>query len=497
MVFRFSIVGLLASLFLFACQQPNSSDDIGIRPFQEKHRPQFHFSPPTQWMNDPNGMVYWNGEYHLFYQHFPDSNVWGPMHWGHAKSEDLIYWEHQEIALFPDSLGYIFSGSVVADIQNTSGLGIDNQTPLVAIFSYHHPEREAQGTTDYQSQGLAFSIDEGKTWSKYPRNPVLLSPGVRDFRDPKVFWYEPSNTWIMSLAVLDKISFYSSPNLIDWSHLSDFSVEWANFEGVWECPDLFPLTAPDGSEKWVLLVSINPGGPLGGSATQYFIGDFNGKEFTVLSNRVLWLDHGTDNYAGVTWSNIPAEDGRTIFIGWMSNWEYAQVVPTTAWRSAMTLPRSLSLFGNGESLRLASFPIEEIHKLKGTPISAQGNSFPLQSDILHLSLLPKQEDFSIEWSNSAGNVLRVYRDGDKIAIDRSLSGITDFNNLFSKTQSMDLEGLNVEKMDVFLDKASIELFINDGQRAMTAIFFPDSTWSHFKCQGVELPVKGNYFRSIW
>ena len=308
-------------------------------------------------MNDPNGMVFYEGEYHLFYQHYPDDNVWGPMHWGHTVSQDMVNWKHMPIALYPDELGYFFSGSAVIDWQNTSGLGTVDNPPMVAIYNYHEPVgAEDPDRTDFQYQGIAFSLDKGRTWTKYDNNPVLNNPGIRDFRDPKVMWFEPTQRWIMTLAVKDHISFYSSPDLISWTHESDFGLEVGGHGGVWECPDLFALQVDDSDEvKWVLLVSINPGGPAGGSATQYFVGEFDGASFIMDPSfapqvtppagsdeeRAVWMDYGPDNYAGVTWSDVPDSDGRRLFIGWMSNWSYSQVVPTTVWRSAMTVPREL------------------------------------------------------------------------------------------------------------------------------------------------------------
>ncbi|MEL7146805.1 MAG: glycoside hydrolase family 32 protein, partial [Bacteroidota bacterium] len=225
----------------------------------EEYRPYFHFTPPSQWMNDPNGMFYYEGEYHLFYQHYPDSNVWGPMHWGHAVSRDMIVWEHLPIALYPDSLGYIFSGSAVVDWKNSTGFGTAEQPPIVAVYTYHDPLGEKAGKTDFQSQGIAYSIDKGRTWTKYDANPVLPNQGVKDFRDPKVFWHQQSQRWIMTLAELDHISFYASENLIAWEKLSDFGLTYGSHGGVWECPDLFELTVEGTEEsKWVLLVSINP-----------------------------------------------------------------------------------------------------------------------------------------------------------------------------------------------------------------------------------------------
>ena len=291
--------------------------------YGEQHRPQFHFSPPGHWMNDPNGMVFYEGEYHFFYQHYPDSSVWGPMHWGHAVSADLVHWQQLPIALYPDALGYIFSGSAVVDWNNTSGLGQNGKPPLVAMFTYHNMAAEKAGRKDCESQGIAYSNDRGRTWTKYAANPVLPNPGNRkDFRDPKVIWEEVSRQWVVALAVGDHIEFWGSPDLKKWSHLSDFGKDLGAHGGVWECPDLFPMAVdksggdfkspPDSpQQQWVLIVNLNPGGPNGGSGTQYFVGDFDGKNFTldadfakyVPKGKGVWLDLGKDNYAVVTWSD--------------------------------------------------------------------------------------------------------------------------------------------------------------------------------------------------
>lgn len=274
----------------------------------EQYRPAYHFTPAKGWMNDPNGLVYVDGEYHLFFQHYPDSTVWGPMHWGHAVSKDLVHWEELPIALFPDSLGYIFSGSAVYDAANTSGLGSTATPPLVALFTYHDPKGEKARTIGFQTQGLAFSLDKGKTWKKYEGNPVLKNPGIRDFRDPKINQVTQANgksTWVMTLAAQDRIHFYESANLKEWTFLGEFGQGVGAHGGVWECPELLSMKAPDGRQKWVLLVSMNPGGPQKGSATQYFIGDFKQGAFTPDDTMIRWLDYGPDNYAGVTWANLP------------------------------------------------------------------------------------------------------------------------------------------------------------------------------------------------
>ena len=303
--------------------------------YQEAYRPQFHFSPQKNWVNDPNGMVYNNGIYHLFFQYYPNATVWGPMHWGHATSKDMVHWQQQPIALYPDSIGYIFSGSAVVDKNNTSGFGKKGQSPLVAIFTHHNPKAEKEKRTDTENESIAYSLDNGKTWLKYKNNPVLKNPGISDFRDPKVMWYEPQKKWLMTLATKDRITFYSAPDLKNWTKESEFGNDIGAHGGVWECPDLFSLN-DNGKQVWVLIVNINPGGPNGGSATQYFTGDFDGKVFKPFDTTTRWIDYGPDEYAGITWSNTGE---RKIFLGWMSNWEYATVVPTKSWAKCHDYPK--------------------------------------------------------------------------------------------------------------------------------------------------------------
>ncbi|MBD8487228.1 glycoside hydrolase family 32 protein [Echinicola sp. CAU 1574] len=487
---------LLLAFFLYACsEKPKEKTAENIQLFDEKYRPQYHFSPPQQWMNDPNGMVYLDGEYHLFYQHYPDSNVWGPMHWGHAVSKDMLNWEHLPIALYPDSLGYIFSGSAVIDHGNTSGLGKDGNDPMVAIFTYHQNQKG-------QTQGIAFSNDKGRTWTKYKGNPVLKSPGIPDFRDPKVSWYEQTNgigKWIMTLAVKDKISFYSSPNLIDWKHESDFNPDWAAYGGVWECPDLFPLTTPEGNKKWVLLVSINPGGPNGGSATQYFIGQFDGQTFTAEGSDVKWIDHGADNYAGVTWSNIPREDSRRLFLGWMSNWQYANIVPTQAWRSAMTIPRELQLVrDNSGNILLSSAPIKEIQNLVESTNVIEGASFMLDHNLFQLDLekTPEQSG-SVIFSNDLGENITLQITHDEITFDRSNAGKTDFQDEFGNIHHAPIKNIKIKNVSIFSDRSSLEFFFNDGEMVMTEIIFPNAPLLKVELKGFKGENKVHYFKSIW
>ncbi len=442
-------------------------------PSGEKYRPEYHFTPPSGWMNDPNGMIFFEGEYHLFYQHFPDQTVWGPMHWGHAVSEDLINWENLPIALEPDSLGYIFSGSAVYDAANSSGLGSKENPPLVAIFTYHDEKKSQSGAEDYQSQALAFSLDKGRTWNKYEGNPVLPNQGIKDFRDPKVSWMQyadGSQGWLMSLAVLDRIQFYSSPDLIHWTLQSEFGSEQGAHGGVWECPDLFPLTAPDGSRKWVLLVSINPGGPQKGSATQYFIGDFKNGSFIPDDQMIRWMDYGPDNYAGVTWNNLPEEQNRTVLIGWMSNWLYANEVPTKSWRSAMTIPRKLELFDVDGTLLLKSTPVKEMELLRKDSYSISDKTSLLPSQAVEIQA-EVEDDFSILLSNELGEKLAIFKIGGLVTVDRSLSGKNEFHPDFAASHSAPMSW-EASEIQIFLDASSVEVFVNQGELVMTSLVFP-------------------------
>ncbi len=460
----------------------------------ELYRPQIHFSPQQHWMNDPNGMVYYRNLYHLFFQYYPGSTVWGPMHWGHATSKDLIHWKHLPVALYPDSLGYIFSGSAVVDIHNTSGFGKNGAIPLVAIFTHHDPRGEKEGKTNYQNQSIAYSLDKGKTWKKYAHNPVLINPGIKDFRDPKVSWYAKEGKWIMTLATLDCISFYSSKDLKNWNKESEFGKKLGAHGGVWECPDLFPL-AFGGKTIWILLVSINPGGPNGGSATQYFTGNFDGKSFIPFQTDTRWIDYGPDDYAGVTYFNTGA---RKIFLGWMSNWNYGTVVPTKNWRSAMTIPRDLSIEKMGTKYFLTSKPIPELRGLSGKSLSLKeinASDFDLSKNIgklegpslLHLSA-DSIESFSLSFLNAQGEKIMVgyNKEKNQYYIDRRSSGIVDFNKDFpgiytapriSEKKSMDLTFI--------IDNASIEFFADNGLSVMTAIFFPRHPYSEIKLNAGE------------
>ena len=456
--------------------------------YKEAHRSQFHFTPKQKWMNDPNGMVYYEGEYHLFYQYYPDSTVWGPMHWGHAVSENLVHWEHLPIALYPDSLGLIFSGSAVIDWNNTSGFGKDGQAPMIAIFTHHNMEGEKAGTNTYQYQSIAYSNDKGRTWTKYENNPVIPNPGIKDFRDPKVIWHEDSQQWVMVFAAYDKVRFYNSPNLKDWTFTSEFGIP--GDDRLWECPDIFPLSV-DGTDKtkWVLITSIQKKGPNGGTATSYFIGDFDGKTFTGDNTKQLWADYGRDNYAMVTWSDIPEEDGRRLAIGWMSNWQYAQIVPTDKWRSAMTLPRVLRLKTTTQGLRMISQPVAELQSIRDKKYKIKTQTLNGNLDLnkqhnlsgnlfeIELELVMKGSDiFTVSFSNDAGENYQVGYDAGKqhFFSNRMKAGKSAFSEIFANKIHTAPRVSTEEKvkLHLFVDVASAELFADDGEVVLTDIFFP-------------------------
>ena len=464
------------------------SDTLKI--LKEPFRPQFHFSPEKKWMNDPNGMVYYKGIYHLFYQYYPNDIVWGPMHWGHATSTDLIHWKHKKIALFPDKLGLIFSGSAVVDLNNTSGLGTIENPPMIAIFTYHNMEGEKAGKTNFQTQGLAYSLDEGNTWLKYKGNPIIGNLGLKDFRDPKVFWNTKTNLWNLVLVAGDHAQFYTSKNLINWTFESEFGKKNGAHGGVWECPDIFKLkVANSNEEKWVLLVSINPGAPNGGSGTQYFIGDFDGKNFQTTQKETKWIDYGTDNYAGVTYNDAP--NNRRLFIGWMSNWQYARNTPTKNWRSAMMLPRELSLEKLNNNYILKSTPVQELNKQYTSQLSKKllplnaNNTITINYDNLNQSdikFLTEAKNLKLTFYNDVKDSLAIdYNAKQKtFSIDRRHSGIVNFEANFGKknhttpTPNISSKMINFH---LILDWSSIEIFLNDGIYTFTEQIFPKKPYN--------------------
>ncbi len=471
--------------------------------YAEQHRPQLHYSPAINWMNDPNGLVYLEGVYHLFYQYNPSDKVWGNMNWGHATSTDLIHWQQQEIAIpsDPDGLGYIFSGSAVVDWNNSSGLQVGDRPPLIAIFTHN-------SRYDYQVQSIAYSNDQGNSWQIYAGNPVIENLHYKDFRDPKVFWYEPDQVWIMCLAVADRIFFYRSSNLIEWQFSSEFKKTDGENKGVWECPDLIRLPVKDLESNnsdsdeqeqkeqdycWVLIVSIDRDAPnTGGSATQYIIGDFDGRRFTTEQKNILWLDHGSDNYAGVTWSDIPEEDGRCILLGWMNNWAYAVKQPTVPWKGAMTLPRELNLVKTMLGYRLACVPVREYSALIG-PKTESTNTLPTLCNIeLQLDVASNKAGITLKLFNDLSEAfnLHINHQNKAIVLDRSQAafGIDAPSFIVPLSGPLLFPEAPEEKrihVKIVKDVASIEVFVNHGLVSFTTNYFTQSELDRFSIEAIE------------
>jgi sucrose-6-phosphate hydrolase SacC (GH32 family) len=647
-----------------AVPQQSSAPANPASTYRERYRPQFHYTPPVNWMNDPNGMVFYDGEYHLFYQYNPFGNTWGHMSWGHAVSRDMVHWEHRPVAIPEQGGEMAFSGSAVVDWNNTSGFGRDGQPPLVAIYT---AAREGN-----QSQALAYSADGGRTWTRYAGNPVL-DIGSAEFRDPKVFWHEGTGRWIMvvAMAMDRRISFYGSPDLKQWTHLSDFGPAGA-VGGVWECPELFelPVEGGPGGTRWVLQVDLNPGSIAGGSGGQYFVGHFDGTtftaegdheptpayvpaglvfadfggpdyggwaatgnafgqrpargtlpgqgqvqgyrgeglvnsflggdaaqgtltspEFTIESNqinfligggnhpgqlgmsllvgdrevrtatgrndetldwqswdvrdlrgqrariqifdrhtggwghinvdhimfadeparpvqeRALWVDYGRDFYAAQSWSDVPAADGRRLWLAWMSNWDYANQKPTHPWRSAMSIPRSVHLRQFPEGIRLVQRPIAELQQLRGGHRRLDARAVPegtlsLAGDgvagktlelVVELELGTASEaGLKVRTGNGEETIIGVDRMANQIFVDRTRSGNTEFNPAFPSRNvaPFPLEGGRV-RLHVFVDWSSVEVFTRDGQTVFTDRIFPSP-----ESDGVALYARGGTARLV-
>lgn len=446
---------------------------------RETYRPVYHHTPVYGWMNDPNGMFYKDGVFHLYFQYNPYGSMWGNMTWGHSTSTDLTHWTYEGTAIVPDAWGAIFSGSCVVDKDNTAGFG---KGAVVAFYT------SAKSTPwgDIQSQSMAYSLDNGKTFIKYEHNPILTST-ERDFRDPKVFWYAPGKHWVMMLAVGQEMQIYSSGNLKEWKKESSFGAMQGAHGGVWECPDLVEVAVEGSKEKkWVLICNLNPGGPFGGSAAQYFVGSFDGKKFVNESpTQTKWLDWGKDNYATVTWSNAPA--GRCIALGWMSNWQYANNVPTTQYRSANTLARDLTLYRVGGELYLKSKPSPEIKKARAEEKKIP--TFEVKGNYEVASLLADNKgayeiemtienkgtskiDFSL--MNEKGEKVAMYYDvvRKQFVMDRSASGIVGFSRDFPAVTVAPVRNTDQIHLRLFIDRSSVEAFGEEGEYVMTNLVFP-------------------------
>ncbi|MCD7938161.1 MAG: GH32 C-terminal domain-containing protein [Tannerellaceae bacterium] len=464
---------------------------------RETFRPLYHFTPLYGWMNDPNGLVYLDGEYHLYYQYNPYGSIWENMHWGHAVTKDFIHWEHLEVAIMPDELGTVFSGNCIIDTQNTAGFG---KNAMIAFYTSAGKE---------QTQSIAYSTDQGRTFKKYDKNPVV-SADIPDFRDPNVFYHTPSEKWIMVIAAGQEVQLYSSENLLDWKYESSFGEGYGNHGGVWECPDLFEMEIEDqpGKTKWVLLLNINPGGIFGGSATQYFTGEFDGSVFTCESKpeTVKWMDWGKDHYATITWSNAP--DNRKIAIAWMSNWQYANQVPTKQYRSANSVPRELKLYRQQNESYLINEPVEELKQLRKSekthPAIVVDRSKPYHID----SILEENEgayELEIDFRNSSAEVFgfTLFNEkGDHVDLyynlpekrfymDRTKSGLVDFSKDFPAITYAPVEKADTYKLRIFVDKCSIECFAGDGKFVMTNLVFPEEPYNRlsFYSKGGDFDVE--------
>ena len=441
-------------------------------------RPHYHFTPSKNFMNDPNGLVFFDGEYHLFYQHNPFGDVWGHMSWGHAVSTDLVHWEHLPVALPEDDRGMIFSGSAVVDWQNTSGFGDKNHPPLIAIYT-SHSETE-------QTQNIAYSLDRGRTWTKYAGNPVIAI-GARDFRDPKVFWHKPTQKWIMASALSDqhKVRFDSSPNLKHWTYLSDFGPAGA-VDGMWECPDLFSLPVENDPEKtkWILKVDA-----LKGTGAQYFIGEFNGTQFIndASNEQLLRVDHGNDFYAAQSWSDMP--DPRRIWIAWLNHWHYANIIPTKPWRGLFSIPREVRLRQYLEDFRLIQTPIEALKELRQSILHARDidiDTINSQTTKLKLNYsLELYAEFTIDTASEFGikictgeaeqTVIGYDAGSQEIFLDRTHSGDSTFFVDFAAVHRASLATEQGKiNLNIFVDSCSVEVFANDGRVVITDLIFPKS-----------------------
>ncbi|HEX6249261.1 MAG TPA: glycoside hydrolase family 32 protein [Nocardioidaceae bacterium] len=463
-------------------------------------RPAFHFSPRRNWMNDPNGLVWHDGEYHLFFQYNPGGPDWGNMSWGHAVSRDLARWEELPVALSYTDTEHVYSGSVVVDEANTSGLGTDRTPAMVAVYTSHAVGSPAE------TQSVAYSRDKGRTWTRYDQNPVL-DVGSTDFRDPKVFWYEPGGHWVMVvvLAVERVVQLYRSDDLLGWDHLSDFGPAGA-VSDLWECPDLFsvPLDGDPEALRWVLVVSVQGGAPAGGSGIQYFVGDFDGARFEAEPgpdpDGVAWVDHGADYYAAVSFADIP--DGRRLLMGWMSNWAYAGAVPAADFRGAMSLPRAYELRSVDGRPRLVQQPVlpdlgGPVHVSGAREISTGLHPLPEECHGRHLAVLVELEPGTAERCGLAVRMAGAERtdigydvgEAD-VYVDRSRSGDTSFSDAFPAVHRAPFCSRDgVVRLQVYVDSTSVEVFAGDGEVVLTDQVFPSP-----ESVGIALFVEGGTAR---
>ena len=449
----------------FVCWKDIKATNVFDSKNREKFRSIYHHTPVYGWMNDPNGMFYKDGVWHLYYQYNPYGSQWENMTWAHSTSTDLIHWKNHGEVIQPDALGTIFSGSSVVDKENTAGFGKD------AVVAFYTSAGAAQ------TQSIAYSTDNGETFKKYVNNPILTSD-VPDFRDPNVFWNEEVKQWNLILAAGQQMNIYSSKNLKDWKYESSFGEGYGNHEGVWECPDLLKM-----GDKWVLICNINPGGPFGGSATQYFVGSFDGHKFTCESKPEVtkWMDYGKDHYATVSFSNAP--DGRIVVLPWMSNWQYANQVPTQQFRSANGLPRDLGLYSyNGEDYVSVKPSPEVFAAFEKKP---SGRLQPAA----YIEVTNIKSNASIVLSNDKGERVTMVYDGKNstFSMDRTESGVTDFHSDFKAKTVAPTNGV-IKSMQIFIDRCSIEAFDTEGKVAMTNLVFPSKPYDKIIVKGCKVKI---------
>ncbi len=467
-----------------------SAQPLSLPGYDQEYRPQYHFSPREHWTNDPNGLVYFEGEYHLFFQYNPFGDEWGHMSWGHAISRDLLHWKQLPVALPEQNGTMIFTGSTVIDRRNSSGFCTAGKPCLVAVYTGHTPASGSQPAL--QTQNLAYSNDRGRTWTKYRGNPVL-NLNLPDFRDPKVFWSGESNQWVMVVSLPNdhKVRLYGSPDLKRWRRLSEFGPAGA-IGGQWECPELFqlPVEGNTAESRWVLKVGLNPGGPQGGSGEQYFIGHFDGARFTNENpaSLTLWTDYGKDCYCALTFNGLPANE-KPLMIGWMDNWQYARSLPTSPWRGQMTIPRRLSLRRTAQGIRLFQQAADELQRLRDQPSDIADKTMEQVNRALATSGSRKSHTFELKSTISLGSAqeagwkllgddgsstrIGYDRRAKTVFVDRRHSGLVGFSKDFpARTEAPLLLSGDILRLDVFVDKCSMEVFADGGRVTITDLVFP-------------------------
>jgi len=496
---------LIASTLLLA---PLASGQAAA--YDERYRPQVHFSPRQNWTNDPNGLVYFKGEYHLFYQYNPFGDQWGHMSWGHAVSPDLLHWRELPVAI-PEKDGVmIFTGSIVVDRANSTGFCTPRSECLVAVYTGDGNTPEGHRET----QNLAYSQDDGRTWTKYEKNPVL-DLHLADFRDPGVFWDEAGYHWVMAVSLPKerKVRFYSSANLKHWTQLSDFGAA-GDVAGDWECPNLLRVPSEDGKESvWALKVGLNPGAPQGGSGEQYFFGSYDGKSFTASTEAGAhgWTNYGKDDYCAISYNGLPKGE-KPVLIGWMSNWQYAAKLPTTPWRGQMSLPRRLTYVKDDAGLALKQDPVIaplrgkslQVKELLSSKLFGEGGTsvaipYELELNFGH----PTQQIFGVRLYSDDEHWTEVGFDTNRkqFYIDRAKSGATVDKDFPARTEAPLVDG-RPDDLNLIVDRSSVEAYAQNGTIAMTNLIFPLSANSRIQlfsqdAKPVEFSGHGWELKSIW